>query len=237
MSVLVGLNKNIVSKKLAERLVALVDKMEESILTVQNENNSDFYKKSQSIRSKALSIINNNTVGEILVDLFSSYVLVANSDKNAYLLCKLLFDFGEQNEEAETNEILFEISKILNLIIRCLVLIESYNVSVRIDYDNLSELDIKIQELEGQYQKIIKNNFLDKSVFSIVSELRSQVMRFFSNLNLSSLTTIKTFQTSSRVLAYKLYKDSLRSDSIVKLNKAYNTGFISGEIKIQNETV
>jgi len=101
-----------------------------------------------------------------------------------------------------------------------------------IEFTNFSELSKVIDELDAEYEVVINDPLLGNDANKSMVTIKTQCMQFFSSLNLKALSTINTSIVSSRLLAYRLYKDSTQADDIIKLNKINNTGFLEGDITI-----
>lgn len=232
MAILKGLNKNLVSKSLVTQIIFLIDLMDESIIKIGNQDSSEFHKISVDIKNRSLSIINTNTIGDELVTLFDAYNSVADTSDDKYFLCTQIFGFNSFGTQITSNKPLSELSNIINLTIRYINLAEAYNNAVNIEFTNFSELSKVIDELDAEYEVVINDPLLGNDANKSMVTIKTQCMRFFSSLNLKALSTINTSIVSSRLLAYRLYKDSTQADDIIKLNKINNTGFLEGNITI-----
>ena len=233
--VLVGLNKNIVATELRDRVSLLIDDMKSAIQRVVNDNNEDFNKTADDILENLVGDILDNSLGERLSELFSAYDLVGDTSRDRYILNREIFSFGNDETQIENNPDLTQSLLNLNLYIQTFNIRYAYENSVQISFDNKVDLDTVIDELELEYEMVVESSLIDQDTRNRVIDIRTGSIEFFQTIDLAEITQVKTSLKPSSLISYENYGFTDNADVIVSLNKAYNTAFIEGDIRILSE--
>jgi len=234
--VVVGINKNIVARSIRDRLVLLIAKMEDSIRKVVNDNNSDFNKVANEILQGIVGVVLDNEVNQSISELFNAYDLVGDTARNRYLLNRELFAFAEDETQINNNPDLSLSLQTIDLNIQLLNIGFAYTNSTEITFSNTDDLQGVIDDLEAEYQRLKGISLIDQDTRIDLINIRTGSMEFFTTLDLSVIKTIKTLMKPSRIISYENYASSDNAEVIVSLNKANNTPFIVGEIKIISDS-
>ena len=227
-----GLNRNIVLTGMSDQTNILLDDVVGSVRRVVNLENSELNEEVENIRENLIPIISDNELNTAFSSMFNVLDLVGSTARDRYLISRELFGFGLDKTEISTNEALKGSIDIIDTGARLYNMALAYDNAVGIEFSNQEDLDEIIEQLNTEFQSLLNSGLLDSDTRLALSNLRTTSMKFFATLQLRSIFDFTTTLVPSTVLSHRLYGTSSLSDTIVSLNKAYNTAFIQGDIKV-----
>jgi prophage DNA circulation protein len=149
-----------------------------------------------------------------------------------------LFNFGE-TDIASPYSTLISLERnnnndAFNSVVKSTALSYSYLNASQIEYNTVEEINENEAILEEQYQKVFRSEETDAELLDGITELRTTTQGFFNEqkLTASQIITVKTNPTSTRLLAYTYYGDSVDGETIAELNNLYDLAYQQGDIRI-----
>ena len=231
-----GINKNLITFQIQDRLLFLFQSMKNAVIRVVNEDNEQLNREIDSFVDDMFTIIADGTIPDILEQLFNAYDLVGQNPLTRYLLARELFDFGESQAIPVGNPTLNGVLDTIDISVQLYVMSLAFDNSVEIHFENETELGDVITALDTEFNRVVSNELIDSDVRISLIEMNVAAKGIFSNLDLAEIATVNTVKMSSTVLSYQYYGTSSNSGQIVALNKESNTGFIEGDIQIISTT-
>lgn len=211
--------------------------------TRQYSNDPEFineFSKTLSIYKENNAILVNNPtqLGQSNQNLFNQANDLAVNVTDGYNLMAEFFDYGDDDDpinlttieriERERN------NKVFNAQIQGTALILAYQNSVLDEYDTTIDIQNRVNALEVQYIKIAQNPFMDSDSLTTLTDLRSKVITFFRNLEISAykLSIISTNTIPISVLTFQYYGNLDLTQTLVDLNNIKNVSYVKGQIDI-----
>jgi hypothetical protein len=176
-----------------------------------------------------------------MTDLISSFDGLSITDADRDNINNKLFGFGEETElpigaseqiqERNRNEL------ILNGSINALSLVNLYENAINFAYQDETQLDTKIRDLENKYQRLVfgNTNLISDDAANQLYDIRTEWRKYFENLRLTInkillVTDVKP--TTLRSFVYSYYWSDDNFDAIMSLNDFKNPARVSGDIKV-----
>lgn len=228
---LFGQNKNLAIILLTDKIKLLIDSMQNTILKVVNENNSEFNKVANSVLENVFEIVNNNTTNDAIKSLFDALDLVGATARDRYLISKDLYNFGTETLIAENVDVSASLAT-TDLAIGLSNIALAFDNAAQIEYEIESDLKNVIEELDNEYQRLISDRLIDADSRVELIKIRTATTKYFTQLELKTINTVETNRVPASILSYNLYANSLRSKEIINLNGIDNTAFIEGSINV-----
>lgn len=119
--------------------------------------------------------------------------------------------------------------------VQSLALNYAYLNASRIDFTTVEAIEAEEAELEAQYDKIVAAPGLTEDTKGALTDLRIVTSDFFTEqkLNANQIITVRTNITSTRLLSYQYYGESVQNAPIIQdINNAVDNTFIEGEVQI-----
>jgi len=122
----------------------------------------------------------------------------------------------------------------LNATTQAMALSGAYQAAAEIDFATVDEVDSTSERLEAQYQKLTDSGELEVGAQEELDRLRVSANAFFDAQRATKprTVTVRTNQTSSRLLAYQYYGSSELGDDLAKLNGLRDAGIVEGDVKV-----
>lgn len=110
----------------------------------------------------------------------------------------------------------------------------AYFNTAQIDFETVTDIETKADELELQYQKVIAAEGLQETTKAELKDLRDEMQKFFDQQRLTArqLINVDTNLTTARLLSYQYYGDSDQGEQIADLNNTDDVSFIEGNVII-----
>ena len=175
-----------------------------------------------------------DSVHGAISSIFSLYA-TSNGTLTAF---KNLFDFGDNDINLpQITAIAIERKKnndALNSIVQSEALSFAYLSASQIDYETVAGINEVGSDLDIQYKKLALNPTIDADTLDALTDLRVVTQEFFEQKKLSSsgIITVQTNPTSTRLLAYNYYGESVKGEAIAELNELYDLSYHQGDIRI-----
>ena len=149
-----------------------------------------------------------------------------------------LFNFGDDDAEiVPTTAGLIERKRnadTYNSATQAMALAGAYQAAAEMDFATTDEVDATSERLEAQYQKLTDSGELEASAQEELDRLRVAANAFFDAQRATKprTVTIRTNQTSSRLLAFQYYGSSERGEELAKLNGLRDAAIVEGDVKV-----
>lgn len=200
---------------------------------------SEFSRTLSSYKENSILLVSNpSQLGQGNQDLFNQANDLAANVTDGFNLMTEFFDYGDDDDpialtttdriEREKN------NKILNAQMQGTALILAYQNSVLDNYETNLDIQNRVDILEDQYFKVAENPFIDSDTLTDLTDLRSKVIEFFRNLEISAykLSIIETNVIPITVLTYQYYGSTDLTQTLVDLNELKDVSFVEGQVDI-----
>lgn len=188
--------------------------------------------------NSVLLVTDPQSLGEDNQELFNQVNDLAVAPNDGFNLMTTFFTYGDDDDpitENTTERInRLKNQEILNAQIQATALVLAYQNSVLDTYETIIDIQNRINILEDQYFKISTNEFINPDVLNNITDLRSKVIGFFRELELTTykISKISTQTIPITILVYQYYGDVELTQNIVDLNNIKDVSFVSGDLEI-----
>jgi len=222
------------AQKISNKFIEISDKVRQ-----RTEIFNEFVATIQDFDAKINTIITQPILyASQMKNLFDSLRLIASDPIERFLMFTKLFNFGEDDNEIQTNTNAQIERKNNNDTINNAV----NSNSIAYAYATLKEIDLSNEDEFNRYNELLNNQWeylqeqdLDIDVRENILDLRAEVEKYIDTLNLPELISIDTVETSPSLLSYRYYGNTERDNEISSLNSLKDYGIISGNVTIQSD--
>jgi prophage DNA circulation protein len=160
-------------------------------------------------------------------------IQVTSSFPDAFSLQKNVFNktpVAKPSFLAET-----KIANVISNTTKIALMSNSFQIATAINFNNQSDINNIIKELEQMYQNI-DPNLIDDEIFTIIETIRAESLISLKNikLKLPYVNIINTNSLPAIALAYNYYNNAsgTQYENIISLNKIQDPSSIGGNIKV-----
>ena len=110
----------------------------------------------------------------------------------------------------------------------------AYFTTSQIDFETVTDIESRADDLEIQFQKAIAADGLQPETKDTMKTLRDDVQQFFDDQKLTArqLINVNTSLTSTRLLSHQYYGNSDEGERIADINNTDDVTFIEGNVQI-----
>lgn len=121
----------------------------------------------------------------------------------------------------------------INSAVSSAALSNTYTTSVQVEYPTVRDVDAQSVALEETYIETQENSSSDTTK-GLITDLRINAISSLEEARAqsSNITTLRTTETSARLLAFELYGEDTQGENLANLNSISEVAFVDGTVEV-----